>query len=642
MLPELGLYTLIIAFCFAMLQSSLGVYGVLSGNVQWMKRIPALALWQFVAVLLSFLLLMLAFISNDFSVTYVAANSNSSLPLIYRICAVWGGHEGSMLLWVFILSGWTAAVALCGKKLSPETLSQVLVILGLVAAGFYLFILATSNPFLRLLPDMPINGRDLNPLLQDPGLVSHPPMLYLGYVGLSVPFAFAITALWQGKFEPEWAAWARPWTTLSWSFLTLGVVLGSWWAYRELGWGGWWFWDPVENASFLPWLVATALLHSLMVTQKRKQFKSWTVLLAIAAFSLSLIGTFLVRSGVLISVHAFAVDPRRGLFILEFLFAVIGLSLGLYAWRGRLLVNQGQFAVWSKEMFFLSNNLLLLVAMLTVLLGTLYPLLADVLHWGKLSVGAPYFNRVFIPLFSPLLFLMAIAPCCQWQQANPRDLLKPMLIIGGLSLLFAILMPVLFWQNRYLTIVGLFLASWLLLMTLYHRFRRGVHWAQLKRFAYWRGFAVTFAHAGMAMTVIGIVLASAYSESRDLRMRVGETTKLRDYTFQLSDLQDVQAANYTAVRADVLIKREGEVVTTLHPEYRLYTVTRTPLSKTDTDVSWWRDLYVALGSLYQDGSWSMRIYFKPFVRWIWIGGLMMVFGGLIAVVLAYLKEWEKR
>ena len=626
MIPEIGHFALILAFCFALMQACAGLFSYSGKSLYFVSITRVSAFAQFIFVAMSFLALTFAFVYNDFSVEYVVNNSNSALPLIYRICAVWGAHEGSMLLWVFILSIWTMLVCRYGRNLPIETLMRVLSVLAFIAVGFYLFILLTSDPFIRALPNFPDDGRDLNPLLQDPGLVSHPPMLYLGYVGMSVPFAFAISALWQGKFDASWARWARPWTTFAWSFLTLGIVLGSWWAYRELGWGGWWFWDPVENASFLPWLAATALMHSLMVTEKRDHFKSWTVLLAICAFSLSLIGTFLVRSGVLISVHAFAVDPRRGAFILEFLFAVIGTSLFFYALRGRRLITHHAFNVWSRESFILANNTLFFVAMLTILLGTLYPLLVDILQWGKISVGAPYFNTVFIPIITPLIFLMGLGPAFYWQHRDPKQLLRPMILIFMLALFFAFFVPFIFWHSHYKVIFGLFLAFWLMMTTAYNRYQLG--WPRLKYFRQW---AVVIAHLGVAVTVIGIVMVSAYSQERDLRMHYGETTRIGPYSFQFEGVQAIKGANFTAYQADMLVKRKDKTLTVLHPQFRYYPVAQTVLSKTDINVKWYRDLYVALGQPFNDNSWSLRIYYKPFVRWIWIGGLFMVLGGFIAV-----------
>jgi len=627
MLPEVGHFALIMAFCFAVLQAFAGGTNYVGKNHFLISVTRVSAFAQLVFVTLSFVALTFAFIDNDFSVVYVAENSNSSLPLIYRICAVWGAHEGSMLLWVFILSIWTALVCHFGRDLPVATLTRVLSVMGFIAIGFYLFILLTSDPFIRALPNFPDDGRDLNPLLQDPGLVSHPPMLYMGYVGMSVPFAFAISALWQGKFDASWARWARPWTTFAWSFLTLGIVLGSWWAYRELGWGGWWFWDPVENASFLPWLAATALIHSLMVTEKRDHFKSWTVLLAICAFSLSLIGTFLVRSGVLISVHAFAVDPRRGAFILEFLFAVIGVSLFLYAWRGRRLVRHPTFSIWSRESFLLANNMLFFVAMLTILLGTLYPLLVDIFHWGKISVGAPYFNMVFVPLIIPLIFLMGMGPSFYWQRRDPKSLLLPLIIIFLIAIALAIGVPLIFWHSHYQVILGLFLAFWLMLTTIYYRYQQGR--PQLQFIRQW---AVVFAHFGVAVTVIGVVMVSAYSEERDLRMYYGEKSKIGPYVFELQGVKSVTGPNYTAYQADMKVNRLDKPLTVLHPQFRYYSVAQSVLSKTDIHVKWYRDLYVAIGQPFEDNSWSVRIYYKPFVRWIWIGGLLMVLGGFISVI----------
>ena len=624
MIPEIGHYALILAFCLALTQAAFALMGAWRHNVPYMQLSRYTACGQLFFISLSFLALAYAFISNDFSLRYVAENSNTHLPLVYRFCAVWGAHEGSLLLWVFILSLWTAAVSMCSRHLPQEVLSRVLGILALVGIGFYLFLLTTSDPFIRFLPNFPIDGNDLNPLLQDPGLVSHPPMLYMGYVGFSVAFAFAIAALMGGRLDAEWARWSRPWTVLAWCFLTLGIVLGSWWAYRELGWGGWWFWDPVENASFLPWLVGTALIHSLIITEKRNLFKAWTVLLAVCAFSLSLLGTFLVRSGVLISVHAFAVDPARGMFILEFLSMVIGGSFLLYAWRAKQLVKVGEFSLWSRETMLLSNNIILFVAMITILLGTIYPLIIDTLHLGKISVGAPYFNTVIVPLMVPLLFLMGVGPFFYWRYRDPRTLMKRCSIIFLLVIIIALLLPVIIGEEeKPSVIIGLILGLWILLNTLSHvRFKP----MNLSR------WAMLLAHVGMAVTVLGIVLTTAYSEQRDLSMKLGEREKVGPYDFQLINITALRSPNYTGAQAAVSVSKDNELINILHPEQRVYTVEQTAMAKTDIDATLFRDLYVALAGPLTNGSWGMRIYYKPFVRWIWAGGLLMILGGIFSLL----------
>ncbi len=624
MIIEFGHYALILALGLAIIQAVVPLMGAARHISSYLILSRYTAIGQFIFVAISFFSLAYAFLANDFSVAYVAENSNTHLPWIYRLCAVWGAHEGSLLLWVFILSLWMAAVSTFSRQLPIEILARVLAILSLIAIGFYLFLLTTSDPFIRLLPTIPVNGNDLNPLLQDPGLVSHPPMLYMGYVGFSVAFAFAIAALLSGRLDAAWARWTRPWTTVAWCFLTLGIILGSWWSYRELGWGGWWYWDPVENASFMPWLVGTALIHSLAVTEKRNVFKAWTVLLAVCAFSLSLLGTFLVRSGVLISVHAFAVDPRRGAFILQFLTIVIGGSLLLYAWRGRRIVNTGLFGFWSRETLLLANNVVLFIAMLTVLLGTLYPLVIQALNLGKLSVGAPYFNFVFIPIMTPLLLLMGVGPYFRWDNQNPTLLLKRFGIIFIAAVVAALLLPLLVRASFHGSVwFGLSLALWVAFNTVMH-----IRWRNLTR-SQW---AMIAAHLGVAITVVGIVLTTTYSVERDLTMKLGDRVTVGDYQFQFESVENLKGPNYTGARADFLVEKDSRAVSQLHPELRLYTVQQTTLSKTAINATAFRDLYVALGQPLSDGSWGVRIYYKPFVRWIWAGGFLMVLGGIIALM----------
>ncbi|OGO92567.1 MAG: c-type cytochrome biogenesis protein CcmF [Coxiella sp. RIFCSPHIGHO2_12_FULL_44_14] len=627
MIPELGHYALIVALSLSISQAVLPWWGIVRSQERYLRLAQYTAIAQLLFVGLSFLLLVYAFVSNDFSVAYVANNSNTRLPLIYRLCAIWGAHEGSLLLWVLILCLWSVAVSRWSRPLPLDMLARVLSILAFIGIGFYLFLLTTSNPFARWLPNYPVDGADLNPLLQDPGLVLHPPILYMGYVGFSVVFACAIAALAAGRLNAEWARWSRPWTTLAWCFLTLGIVLGSWWAYRELGWGGWWFWDPVENASFLPWLAGTALLHSLIVTEKRDVFKAWTVLLAITAFSLSLLGTFLVRSGVLISVHAFAVDSARGAFVLRFLTITIGSSLLLYAWRAKHIVNTGTFDFWSRETMLLVNNLLLLVAMMTVLLGTLYPLIIDAWHLDKVSVGAPYFNTVFIPLMWPLLFLMGWGPLFYWHHRDPKVLLRQSIILLFMSILLALVFSGL-WGERFLwsVLVGVTLSLWILFNTI----RAGLTGTA--------PYSMMLAHGGVAVMVMGIVLTTAYSQHRDFQWQVGERAQVGPYQFQLLNVLPIVGPNYTGLRGVVKVSKENHAVTVLYPEQRLFTVTKTTLAKTDIHASLFHDLYVALGTSMGPNTWGVRIYYKPFVRWIWMGGLLMVLGGLVSMVTRYVRQ----
>ena len=628
MTPELGHLALILAFLVALIQGVLPIVGAHRGHAGWINLARPAAQTQFVLVLIAFACLMQAFVSNDFSVAYVAAHSNSKLPTVYRAAAVWGGHEGSLLLWLLMLSGWTLAVSLFSRQLPQAMVARVLGVLGLVAAGFLMFMLFTSDPFDRMLPAAP-DGQDLNPLLQDPGLVFHPPMLYMGYVGFSVAFAFAIAALLAGRLDAAWARWSRPWTTVAWIFLTLGIALGSYWAYYELGWGGWWFWDPVENASFMPWLVGTALIHSLAVTEKRGSFKNWTVLLAICAFSLSLLGTFLVRSGVLTSVHAFATDPKRGIFILMFLTFVIGGSLALFAWRAPKVAMGGAFALVSRETLLLINNVLLMVAAGSVLLGTLYPLIIDALGLGKLSVGPPYFNSVFMPLMLPLLFLMAVGPLARWKQADARDMAQRLRVAAVIALGAGAGLPLLIGTWSPLVALGLLLAVWIVAssaLQVQARLKSG--WPPR---SYWGMHA---AHVGIAVFVVGVTLVKGYEVEKDVRMAVGETVELGGYTVKLLGVKQVPGPNYTAQRGDVELSKNGQVVNRLYPEKRSYFSSQMPMTETAIDSGFTRDLYVSLGEpLNARGEapvWSVRVYYKPFIVWIWGGCLLMAFGGTLA------------
>ncbi|HJV60160.1 MAG TPA: heme lyase CcmF/NrfE family subunit, partial [Albitalea sp.] len=579
---------------------------------------------QFALVALAFGCLTAAFLNNDFSVLYVAEHSNSQLPAVYRAAAVWGGHEGSLLLWLLMLNGWTLAVSVLSRQLPRAMVARVIGVLGLVAAGFLLFILLTSDPFQRLLPAAG-DGRDLNPLLQDPGLVFHPPMLYMGYVGFSVAFSFAIAALLSGHLDAAWARWSRPWTTVAWIFLTLGIALGSWWAYYELGWGGWWFWDPVENASFMPWLVGTALIHSLAVTEKRGSFKNWTVLLAIGAFSLSLLGTFLVRSGVLTSVHAFATDPRRGIFILSFLVVVIGGSLTLFAWRAPKVGLGGAFALLSRETLLLVNNVLLVVAAGSVLLGTLYPLIIDALGLGKLSVGPPYFNAVFVPIMVPLLALIALGPLARWKQLDARDMWQRLRLAAVIAVVAGIGLPLLMGHWTPLTATGMLLAVWIAASTVFQvrdRLKSG-----FPPPSFW---GMHLAHVGVAVFVVGVTLVKGYEIEKDVRMSMGDTVHLGGYTVRLLGVHEVPGPNYVAQRGEVELSKDGRVINTLHPEKRAYFSSQMPMTESSIDTNIARDVYVSLGEPLADGggkAWSVRVYYKPFVVWIWGGCLLMALGG---------------
>lgn len=635
MVAELGQFALILALCMALVQAVMPLLGAEKGDVSWMQVGSSAARAQFGFITIAFACLVYSFVVHDFSVAYVAHNSNSQLPLLYRVSAVWGAHEGSLLLWAYSLSIWTLLVTVFNRNIPLIMQARVLAVLGLLSIGFLLFMLLTSNPFDRLFP-IPAEGRDLNPLLQDPGLAFHPPMLYMGYVGFSIAFAFAIAAMLGGKLDAAWARWARPWTNVAWMFLTLGIALGSWWAYYELGWGGWWFWDPVENASFLPWLVGTALIHSLAVTEKRGIFKAWTVLLAIFAFSLSLLGTFLVRSGVLTSVHAFATDPERGVFILMFLVLVIGGSLLLYGVRASQLKNENRFSAISKETLLLMNNIILVVVACSVLLGTLYPLLLDALGVGKISVGPPYFNSVFVPLTLPLLVLMGIGMMLRWKSDQIVRYKKTLLTAMVVSLLAGLLLPWAMYQNfSLLTALGVAAAVWVITTTLHEVYLRVAHkpkpWRALLTIP--RGFyGMTLAHLGVAVFTIGVTLTSTYSLEKDVRLAPGESLELAGYRFQFNGVRAVRGPNYQAQQGQIQVHKDGEFIAHLEPQKRSYqTQPNNSMTEAAIDDGLFRDLFVALGEARgEEGAWTLRIYYKPFIRWIWLGCLFMGLGGLLA------------
>jgi cytochrome c-type biogenesis protein CcmF len=637
MIPELGHFALVIALVLAAAQSILPLAGAATHRRTLMATARPIAAGQFVFVLGAFAALAACFVGNDFSVQNVATNSNSSLPTQYRFAATWGSHEGSMLLWTLMLAGWTFAVSIFSRHLPERMVARVLGVMGLVSVGFLLFMLLTSNPFDRLLPPAE-DGRDLNPLLQDPGMVIHPPMLYMGYVGFSVAFAFALAALIEGRLDATWARWSRPWTTAAWCFLTIGIALGSAWAYYELGWGGWWFWDPVENASFMPWLAGTALIHSLAVTEKRGTFRSWTVLLAIVAFSLSLVGTFLVRSGVLTSVHAFATDPRRGIFILLFLVIVIGGSLLLFAWRAPRVGLGGGFAPVSRESMLLANNVLLTIALAAVMLGTLYPLFLDALNLGKISVGPPYFDTVFYPLMAPAIFLMAAGPVASWKQAALPELWTRLRWALGVALVAAVLVPLVAGRFSIGKLVALWLAFWVIFsaaVQVWHRLRtapQATLGAKLaaQPLAWW---GMTLAHLGIAIFILGVTLVRGYETEQDLRMSPGQKVAIGGYEFTFVGTREVAGPNYTATQGSVEVRREGSatLVETMKPEKRTYHASGQTMTEADIDSGLTRDLYVSLGEPVGDGAWGVRIYHKPFVDWIWGGAFIMALGGFLAI-----------
>lgn len=637
MTPELGQFALILALCLATVQALFPLLGTFTRTPSWVALARTTAWGQFTFLSIAFACLVYAFVANDFSVAYVAQNGNTQLPTVYKVSAVWGAHEGSLLLWVFLLSAWGVAVALFSRNLPAEVSARVLSVMGMVGVGFLLFMLLTSNPFDRQFP-IPAEGRDLNPLLQDPGLAIHPPMLYMGYVGFSVAFSFAIAALIGGKLDAAWARWSRPWTTVAWVFLGIGITLGSWWAYNELGWGGWWFWDPVENASFMPWLVGTALIHSLAVSEKRGAFKSWTVLLAISAFSLSLLGTFLVRSGVLNSVHAFANDPQRGVFILAFLCVVIGGSLILYAWRAPTVTGGGRFDLVSRETLLLGNNLILVVITGLVLLGTLFPLIYDALGWGKISVGFPWFNRMFVTFMPLLIVIMGIGPIVRWKHHEPKELTGRLRLAFVLSLgLGLVFMLPIHPQSSIMVGVGVGLAAWLvitLMITVRDRLKHKKTAAGIWRDVATQGrsfYGMVLAHLGMAAAIIGVTFVSAFGIEKDVRMAPGDRLALAGYTFQFEGTSTHRGPNYRADRAQVRVIRNDHAIAVLHPEKRSYLVQTKPMTEAAIDIGLTRDLYVSLGEPLGHGAWSLRLYYKPFVRWIWLGGVLMALGGILAV-----------
>jgi cytochrome c-type biogenesis protein CcmF len=630
MIPELGHFALIVALLLALTQAILPLYGAQRGNLTLMAVARPAAQGQFVFVAIAFACLAYSFLTNDFSVENVARNSFSQLPKIYCFTATWGSHEGSMLLWALILGFWTTAVSVFSRHLPDDMVARVIGIMGLVSSGFLAFLLTTSNPFLRLLPAA-AEGRDLNPLLQDPGMVIHPPMLYMGYVGFSVAFAFAIAALLSGRLDAAWARWSRPWTTVAWAFLSIGITLGSWWAYNELGWGGWWFWDPTENASFMPWLAGTALIHSLAVTEKRGAFKAWTVLLAITAFSLSLLGTFLVRSGVLSSVHAFATDPARGAFILGFLAVVIGGSLALFAWRAPKMLTGGAFAWFSREAMLLANNVILLAAMGSVLLGTLYPLLMDALGMGKISVGPPYFNAVFVPVMAPALFLMGVGPLTRWKGDSLPEMGARLKWALAIAVATGLLLPLTLKGFNPWASLGLTLAVWIaatVLIGFRERLKNGGRLGNLPR-GFW---GMQIAHLGIAWGVAGITLVANYQTERDVRMSIGDHTELAGYSFSFQGTTDTLGPNYRAARGTLEVSRDGKKLYDLHPEKRIYNAGGMAMTEAAIRYSLTSDVYVALGEPLDEQSrtWVVRVFHKPFINWIWFGGVFLLIGGLLA------------
>ncbi|MFT5635468.1 MAG: cytochrome c-type biogenesis protein CcmF [Cognaticolwellia sp.] len=642
MIPELGHFALIIGLAFALCLSIVPLIGVARNNQQLINSAKPLSFGLFLFVAISIFLLGYSFTVDDFSVKYIASNSNSLLPYYFKISAVWGGHEGSMLLWVFALTCWTFAVSVFSKQLEKEFVARVLAVMGMIAVGFILFTVLTSNPFERLLLTLPLEGRDLNPLLQDFGLIIHPPMLYMGYVGFSVTFAFAIAALMAGKMDAAWARWSRPWTVAAWSFLSVGIALGSWWAYYELGWGGWWFWDPVENASFMPWLAGTALIHALAVTEQRNTFKHWTLLLAIFTFSLVLLGAFLVRSGVITSVHSFAVDPDRGMYLLVLLAIAVGGALTLYALRATNVSSPSRFTLYSRESAILVAMSILVTATVTILLGTLYPLIIDAMGMGKISVGAPYFNAVFVPMMIALFLFMGVGPLTRWKKARKGELSKHLNVTSVFSVLFGAAWPFIFAGEFSLSaFIGMTLGCWIVLAVLKDVFNNAKQADGSLKFSAvpLNHIGMAVAHAGIAITVIGVTMVSTYENEINVKMAPGESVNLSGYTIEFDGTKNILGPNYSAIQGQIKVSIDGEFVTLLKPELRTYKVQRMGMTEAAIHTNVWRDIYVALGDPLETNSWSMRLYYKPFIVWIWSGGFFMALGGFLAILS---KRYRKR
>ena len=637
LITELGYFALLAAFVLAILQVVLPTIGVMNDHVAWQRLAPSLAWAQFAAMIVSFGSLMAGFYFNDFSLVYVTQHSNTLLPWYYKLSATWGGHEGSLLLWMTIMATWCALVSYFSRGLPLTMRARVLVILAGVQVMMLAMLIFTSSPFDPTLPNLPVDGADLNPLLQDFGLVVHPPMLYMGYVGMAVPFAFCMAALWEGRLDAVWTRWSRPWALAAWGFLTVGIALGSWWAYYELGWGGWWFWDPVENASLMPWLAGLALLHSLAVTEKRGVFKAWTIMLAIFAFALSLLGTFLVRSGVITSVHSFAADPTRGLVILVILGIIVGGGLLMFAVRGWRLTVESQYQLISRESFLVINNVIILISTLVVLLGTLYPIIADSFNLGQVSVGPPYFNALFVPLAWLLLVAMGIGSNIRWKK-DSRPLLGAGMVIAVSSLLLAAIIAYFVSPSDMLNIgVTLAVSFWVLLWMAVDfkdktknapSFFKGLR--QL-RLSYW---GQQTAHIGVIVAVIGVAFTSTLSVERDVALGENETMHVQGYDFEVKDFHEVRGSNFDGMQAQVEVTKEGRAVTTLYPEKRTYIISGMPMTEAAIDASLMRDVYVALGEPIAEDSnkWAVRIYVKPLVRWIWLGAIIMALGGLLSML----------
>lgn len=634
MIPELGQFSLILAFCLSILLGSIPLVGAAKGNQLWMSLARPLTAGVFVFLAISILILAYAFVTDDFSVQFVAQHSNTLLPTRYKMTAVWGGHEGSFLLWTFMLAGWMLAVSIYSKSMPIDFVARVLGVLGILCTAYILFMLATSNPFDRIVPLPPQDGADLNSALQDIGFIIHPPTLYMGYVGFSVVFAFAIAALLSGRLDAAWARWSRPWANVSWAILTIGIALGSWWAYYELGWGGWWAWDPVENPPLITWLFGTALIHSLAVTEKRGVFKSWTVLLAILAFSGSLLGTFITRSGLLTSVHAFASDPSRGVFILGILGLTIGGSLILFAFRAPLMKSNFGFDLVSREIFLLTNNVILVVAAASVFLGTLFPMFYQAITDDLISIGPPYFNAIFIPLMSLLVLVLGVGPMSRWKKTSVSYLIEQLGKVALTSLAIGVVLPtIILLQVSWVAIVAVTLAAWIVLSMLKDMANKTANKAA--RLAGLRALSLSYygmqaAHFGMALMLIGVAFTSEFSEEKSVLLAPGESIDVGSYNFTFNDTQAITGPNYVGTQADFSVSKNGNELGNLNPERRIYLATGTPSTEMAIDAGFLRDLFVTLGEEKENSAWTMTIYVKPFIRWIWLGAIFMAFGGTVA------------
>ncbi|MDM3869778.1 heme lyase CcmF/NrfE family subunit [Porticoccus sp. W117] len=646
MIPELGQFSMILALCLALVLAVIPMWGAANGNQRWMGMARSLAAGQFVLVALAFYCLVKSFLDSDFSVAYVAANSNTQLPDHYKVTAVWGAHEGSFLLWELVQAGWTLAVALLSRNLPQALSARVLAVMGAISACFLLYLIIASNPFERILPAFPAEGRDLNPLLQDFGMIVHPPVLYMGYVGFSVAFAFAMAALIGGRLDTAWTRWVRPWTSTAWAFLTMGIALGSWWAYYELGWGGWWFWDPVENASFMPWLAGAGLVHSLAVAEKRGMFRTWTLLLAILTFSLSLLGTFLVRSGIINSVHAFAVDSARGVFILSILGVVIGGSLLLFALRSGVVRKVSQFEPLSRETFLLLNNILLMLGLGVVFVGTLYPLYYEWVEGGRLSIGPPWFNLLFNPVFALLVVLIPVGALLNWKRHRVANLLAAIRWPILLALLAGALLPLLLPHYSLIAAGAIAIGAWVFAVTWQDLWRKSQHKTSL-----WQGmrrlkgsyYGMVLAHVGIVVALLGVALTSVYEERKDVKMAPGETVTLAGYEFRFDRIEQYRGPNYEAYRAHFFASQGGGKAVSVAPEKRYYPVREQPMTEAGIDAGFWRDLMVTLSRPMEGQAWAVSVQVKPFVRWIWLGAILVALGSLLAALdKRYRRYVEKR